>query len=210
MNRANSVDEVAQLILGIERRHPLRVAIDGRTASGKSTFAARLADALRPSGRPVISISIDGFHRPAAERQRRGRYSPEGYYHDARDLDAFKALVLEPLGPDGSLMFVTSSFDLANDCALEVRPEAASRDAILLVDGTFLQRRELRANFDFTIFIDTPEDVARQRGIARDSDRVGGTAEAEALYDRRYLPAFRLYELEARPQQNADLVVSLS
>jgi hypothetical protein len=57
--------------------------------------------AVQDKGRPVIRTSIDGFHRPKAERYARGRYSAEGYYYDARDLAAIKALLLAPLGPGG-------------------------------------------------------------------------------------------------------------
>ncbi len=60
----------------------LRVAVDGRTASGKTTLADELGVAVEAAGRPVVRTSIDGFHRPRAERHARGRYSAEGYYHD--------------------------------------------------------------------------------------------------------------------------------
>jgi uridine kinase len=35
---------------------------------------------MRSNGCPVIRTSIDGFHRPKAERYLRGRHSAEGYY----------------------------------------------------------------------------------------------------------------------------------
>jgi uridine kinase len=199
--------EVGQRIAAIRLPHPVRVAIDGNTASGKSTFTALLADALRGSGRQIICATIDGFHRPCAERYRRGRISPEGYYDDARDLGAVKDLLLNPLGPDGSLVFVRESFDLVEDRPVQNEPERASADAILLFDGTFLQRPELRDCFDFRVFLDVPESVAKSRGVARDTPVIGTRAQAQSLYDLRYLPAFRLYEREAAPRENADMVI---
>jgi uridine kinase len=187
--------------------HPVRVAIDGNTASGKSTFSALLADALRGSGRQIICASIDGFHRPSAQRYRRGRFSPEGYYDDARDLRAVRDLLLDPLGPDGSRVFVRGSFDLVEDRPVQNEPERADGDAILLFDGTFLQRSELRDRFDFRVFLDVPESVAKSRGIARDTPIIGTRAQAQSLYDLRYLPAFRRYEREARPREHADIVI---
>jgi uridine kinase len=70
-----------------------RIAVDGPDAAGKTTFAGGLADALARDGRECTRLTIDDFLRPAAERYRRGDLSPEGYYEDAFDLDAFAAAV---------------------------------------------------------------------------------------------------------------------
>lgn len=187
---------------------PIRVAIDGRTASGKTTLANELAASLRARSQEVIRTSIDGFHRPKAERYARGRYSAEGYYYDARDLAAINALLLAPLGPGGDLWYRTASFDLQNDCPVEQNPQLASARAILIVDGTFLQRPELRDGWDLTIFVETSECVAEQRGIHRDVDHLRGMEAAQRLYADRYRPAFDLYERLCEPASSADFIFS--
>jgi pantothenate kinase-related protein Tda10 len=63
-DRAETVGTLAGLIVALWRSRPVRVAIDGRTASGKTTLADELAAAVGQAGRPVIRTSIDGFHRP--------------------------------------------------------------------------------------------------------------------------------------------------
>nr|WP_315838576.1 uridylate kinase [Bradyrhizobium prioritasuperba] len=186
---------------------PIRVAIDGRTAAGKTTLADELAVAISRSGREVIRTSIDGFHRPKAERYARGRTSAEGYYHDARDLKAIIALLLAPLGPGGDRHYRTASFDLENDCPIAQDALSASADAILIVDGTFLQRPELRDGFDLTIFVETSERTSEQRGVNRDADRLGGMAAAGQLYANRYKPAFVLYEQLCKPADRADVIL---
>lgn len=80
VSRSDVLDQVAQGIKGLRLGHPIRIAIDGRTASGKTTLADELAALLQGQGRSVIRTSIDGFHRPRAERYARGRHSAEGYY----------------------------------------------------------------------------------------------------------------------------------
>jgi uridine kinase len=84
----------------IERRgeHPLRVAVDGITASGKTTLADELAAALTQRGIPVIRIRMDDFHHRRAHRYRQGKDSARGYYEDAYDFDALWQRVLTPLG----------------------------------------------------------------------------------------------------------------
>src|ERR671937_1286035 len=72
------IGDLANRIEPVRRPNPVRVAIDGVDAAGKTTLADELAPVLRRRGREVVRASIDGFHRPRAERYRRGELSPEG------------------------------------------------------------------------------------------------------------------------------------
>lgn len=206
VGRRTCLDELADRLDGVSVPHPLRVAVDGRTASGKTTLADELAACLESRGRSVIRTSVDSFHRSRAERYQRGRLSAEGYYRDARDLDAIQTLLLEPLGPEGDFLYATASFDLAADRSLQPSFRMAEPQDILIVDGTFLQRRELASYWDYVIFVKVPEDVARDRGIRRDAAGLGGVGAASEIYDRRYCPAFAFYETECFPQARARAV----
>lgn len=204
--RATLLNDLAVMIASVESARPIRVAIDGRTASGKTTLANELADCLKAKGRDVIRTSIDGFHRPRAERYARGRHSAEGYYYDARDLPAINVLLLSPLGPGGDRWYRTASFDLDNDRPVEQDPQIAAVDAILIVDGTFLQRPELRHGWDLAVFVETSEHVSEQRGIDRDAGHLGGAKAARQLYADRYRPAFDLYQRLCAPASAADAI----
>jgi uridine kinase len=204
--RARVLESLAARIAGLSLARPVRIAIDGRTASGKTTVSDELADCLRQSGRTVIRSSIDGFHRPKAERYARGRHSAQGYY-DSRDLSAVMTLLLEPLGPGGNRRYRTASFDLEQDRPIEQEPLTAPADAILIVDGTFLQRGELRDGWDLTIFVQTSDDIAARRGIGRDVALLGGREAARRLYAERYGPAGDLYERLCAPASIADAVL---
>jgi uridine kinase len=206
VTRARVIDELAASIASVSLGWPVRVAIDGRTGSGKTTLADELAALLMARARPVIRTSIDGFHRPKVERYARGRASPEGYYYDARDLDAVVRLLLAPLGPGGDRHYRTASFDLENDRPIDQDASVADADAILIVDGTFLQRPELAGGFDVTIYVATADDIATARGIRRDAERLGGAAAATELYAARYRPAVSLYERLCAPESHADAV----
>ncbi len=98
IGREATIGQLAQLILALEDR--ARSGRDRRSHSLRpTTFANELAAVVAHRNREVIGTSVDGFHRPKSKRYVRGRYSPEGYYFDARDLDAIRALLLNPLGP---------------------------------------------------------------------------------------------------------------
>ena len=54
--RSQVTDQLAELIVAIERPHPVRVAIDGRSGAGKSTLGDELAALIRRRGRPAIQL----------------------------------------------------------------------------------------------------------------------------------------------------------
>lgn len=208
MTRALVLADLAARIVRLPSAHPLRIAIDGRLAAGKTMLADELAACIVRAGRPAIRTSIDGFHRPKVERYARGRNSPEGYYYDSRDLAAVMNLLLAPLGPGGDRRYRTESFDLEHDRPIHREATLAPPDAILIVDGTFLQRPELHAGWDLTIFVQTAGDIALARGIARDAGLLGGADAARRLYAERYRPAFDLYRRLCDPENAADAVLN--
>lgn len=204
--RTRAVRELAEYILSKASDTPVRVAIDGRGAAGKTTLSAELADALASSGRQVIRASVDDFHRPRAERYRLGRMSAEGYYRDARDLPALVERLLAPLGPGGDRLIRTASLDLAADEPVDAEPRRADDDAVLLVEGTFLQRPELVAHWDAAVYVRVAAEECLRRALVRDRGLLGGEEGTRAMYAARYQPAWEMYEDEAAPEERADVV----
>jgi uridine kinase len=125
----------------------------------------------------AVRISIDDFPRPAAERHARGE-GPETYY--------------------------TDTFDYA---ALRSALERVRGDEVAIVDGVFLLRPELADLWSLTIFLVVDREVALERAIARDADRMGGVEAARARYASRYVPGETLYLEAVDPTSRADVVV---
>jgi uridine kinase len=201
------LEKLADLIVAVRRPHPLRVAVDGMAAAGKTSFADELAGRLQGRGRPVIRASVDGFHRPRAERYRRGQNSPQGYYHDAFDYAALRAGLLLPLGPNGNRRYRVASFDYRVDRPIHPVPRRAPRDAVLLCDGIFLLRPELSDCWEYRIFLHVDDQVAVGRASQRDQELFGTAEAVRARYWTRYVPAQQIYLKTARPLQQADVVI---
>jgi uridine kinase len=91
LTRAEALERVAALIASLDE--PARIAIDGPDAAGKTTLADELAALLAAE-----RLSADDFLRPAEERHRRGRESPEGYYEDSFDHPRLRGAVLAAQG----------------------------------------------------------------------------------------------------------------
>jgi uridine kinase len=205
--RRHVLQRLADLVASVRRPHPVRVAIDGPDAAGKTTLADELSPFLEQRGTPVIRASIDDFHRPRVERYRRGRESPEGYYHDSFDHDALCAELLRPLGPGGSRRYRTAAFDLERDAPRASEVHAASDDAVLLFDGVFLLRPELDDCWDVRIYVDVGFGEILRRAATRDEQRFGSREEVRRRYERRYLRAQLLYLRAVDPRRRADVVV---
>jgi uridine kinase len=205
--RARVLSRLVDLVLRVDRPHPVRVAIDGIDAAGTTTLADELAPLIERRGRPVIRASVDGLHRPRAERYRRGADSPEGYYQDAFDYPALRAALLDPLGRGGNRRYRTVTFDFRRDVPVHAPVRIAPRNVVLLVDGVFLLRPELADAWDVRIFVEVPFDEALRRACQRDTVLFGTPSAVQERYLRRYFPAQRTYLETVRPREGADAAV---
>jgi len=207
LSYAALVETVSTYLSNLQTGGPLRVAVDGRTACGKSTFARSLEARLQTNGCHFLHTTIDGFHNPKVVRYARGRHSAEGYYRDARDLAAIRRELLDPLGSGGSRLIRMETFDLASDRLVDRPAVCVPEDTILIVDGTFLARPELSNSWDVHIFLRTRRETSRARGMARDIAAGGDPDQVRVIYDQRYLPAFDLYLSEADPEARSDILI---
>jgi uridine kinase len=186
------------------------IAVDGLEGAGKATFADGLAEVFAEAGAAVFRASMEGFHRPRAERYARGRRSAEGRYRDSFDVATFRRVLIDPFR-DGAQTgattgFQLAAFDVARDAPVEAQWVTAPRDAVLIVDGVFLHRPELRDLWDWSLWLDVPEEVAAARLAIRDGLDPDPSSAAGAL--RR--EAHDLYVREAQPQLAASAIVDNS
>jgi uridine kinase len=182
------------------------VGIDGVSGAGKTTFADDLAPVLAALGRPVVRASVDGWHHPRAVRHRRGRHDPEGFWLDSYDYARLRAELLDPFGPDGDHRYRPAIHDVDTDASLDEPLRPAPPDAVLVVDGIFLQRAELAGCFELVVFLEAPFEATYARMAVRD----GGPSDLHDPANRRYLEAERRYLRECTPRERADVVVDVT
>jgi uridine kinase len=137
-------------------------ATDGRAGSaGTASFADDLASVFREAGHTAFRASIRDFHRSHAERAARGDESPESYYRDAFDYRTLRRVLIDPFRMAGSTGFQTSAFDDRRDAPTQSRWLTAPADAVLIIDGVFLNRPELRDLWNFSILLEDPNIPGR-------------------------------------------------
>lgn len=174
------VAQLARAIEGLRAAQPrVTVGIDGPDAAGKTDLADRLASEL---GDVAVRASVDDFQHVREVRTRRGELSPEGCYHDTFDYDAMHRSVVEPF-------------------------LAGAGQAVLVVDGVFLLRPELRDWWTLSVHLRVSAATTLERALARDVSLFGSREEVERRYTRRYLPAQAIYRAEADPEGRADILI---
>lgn len=191
------LDALTDELLALHPRGRIMVAIDGVDGAGKTRFADDWAPVLRGRGTAVVRASIDGFHQPRAARYARGRESAEGYYRDSFDLEALRGRLVEPFR-SGEEELATAVFDHASDAAVDERESGIPRDAVLLLDGVFLHRPELRKLWNWTIWLDVPPEVRDARLRDRDGEHSVAPRYTEGQY---------LYEKDANPRRAAAVII---
>lgn len=197
--RRDVVVSVADELLHNYSKGRVIIVVDGPTAAGKTTFADDLAVALRATKHAVFRASIDDFLKPSVERWRQGRDSPVGRYEDSYDYSVLRRVLVEPFKLSGSAGFVTAAFDEERDVPLEPKWQTGPPDAILIIDGSYLLRPELRGLWNASIWLDAGDSA--RGGRMADRGILAGTPRAE-----RYEGAFVLYE-KTRPRAVATITV---
>jgi uridine kinase len=179
----------------------MRVGVDGVSAAGKTTFADTLAGLIDA---PVVRASIDDFHFPRAIRYARGE-TAESYYEDTFDVRRFRTELLEPFARGQPIR--TRIFDHVHDLPIDEPSTTAPPSAVLLVDGVWLHKPELRDAFELTIWLEIDRRVALERAVERDRTWLD---DPETRYATRYFPAETRYLEEVRPRDLASIVIDVN
>ena len=206
VSRQQVLETVATYILKTPLPFVLRVAIDGVDGAGKTHFADELGPLLAKSGRAVIRASVDGFHHSKEVRYRLGRGSPEGYYRDSYDYEAFKKVLLNPLSPGGSGRYRTAVHDVNTEMPVSLQEQQAESGAILLLDGIFLHRPELQGYWDVSVWLEVPFSISVPRMAQRD----GNSPDPDAPEHRRYIGGQKLYFAQSTPQRHTTFIINNS
>jgi phosphoribulokinase len=179
------------------RPHPVMLAIAGDSASGKTTLANGLVQAIGPER--CTAVGVDDYHRyDRAERQDLPftPLHPDCNYVDIMEqhlqMLATGQPILKPVYDHASGTFT--------------RPQYVEPRQFVIVEGLLpLSTKLARACFDISVFLDPPEEIRRDWKVERDTSKRGYTVEQVlAELERREPDAAEFI----RPQRrHADIVV---
>lgn len=205
--RSRTLEHLAAAISEVRRpEHVVLVAVDGVDGAGKTVFANELAEVLKRRRIVVLRASVDGFHHSPSIRYQRGRRSPEGFFLDSHDYGALRRLLLEPLAGSGERRVVRRIYDVKAEEPVEAVRESVGDVQVLLFDGIFLHRPELRDLWDLSVFLEVDFEVSIPRGAGRGY----GDPDPNSPANRRYVEGQRLYLATCRPRERARTLLSIT
>lgn len=188
--------------------HTLIVGIDGLGGAGKSTLSESLYQLLREEHYNVVVLHIDDFIYPKAVRYDEQYAAWECYYDRQWRYDYLVEEIVKPIRQGNPLSKEIELYDKEYD-GYHLYQMDIPIGSIVIIEGVFLQRKELKGVFDAMIYIDVPEEIRWQRVLARDG-YIGDSHQIQEKYENRYFPAERYYLKTCVPKENADYVIEVS
>lgn len=165
---SQQLDDLACTVLARPCAGRRLVALAGAPASGKSTMADGLAEALGRAGATVQVVPMDGFHLDNRLLKARGLLARKGA-PETFDADGFVHLVGRL---KGEREVVYPLFDRPRDIAIAGAGHVDATCDVVVVEGNYLlfdadPWRDLAPLWDTSIRITPPMDVLRARLIER-------------------------------------------
>lgn len=171
MTTETDADTLAEHLLNRTDTGRIITAIAGAPGSGKSTLAERLVDRLNAAvpGQAAI-FPMDGYHFDDLLLVARGWRSRKGAPHTF-DVGGFAAM-LERLRANAEAEIAVPVFDREIEIARNAARVIPQDVRHVIVEGNYLFLdapgwRDLRDQFDISVFLDVPVSVLRERLMAR-------------------------------------------
>jgi pantothenate kinase len=145
------------------------VGIAGAPASGKSTLAEHLRDALIAQGETAIVVPMDGFHFDDVILNARGHRPRKGAPY-TYDVYGFEVLLKRIKACEPEIAIPV--FDRTQELSRAAADIVDDKTKFILVEGNYLLLKQkpwdrLKPLFDFTIFLSVPLAELEQRLIQR-------------------------------------------
>ena len=188
---AGRIREVAS-----ERSDPTLVALDGRSAAGKSNLAAAVAPLVG-----AVVIDGDDFYSGGTAETWDAMSAAEkaGHCIDWQRQHS----VLEKLARGEAASWRPYDWE-ADDGSLSERTVTCDPAPVVILDGAYSARPELAELFDLRVLVDAPVDLRRKRLLHREGESF------RLDWNRRWDDAEQWYFSEVMPRESFDLVVSVS
>lgn len=180
------------------------IGIDGLGGAGKSTLVNSLKLQLRNKNYNSYVLHIDDFIYPKCIRYNLSKEEWDCYYNVQWRYDYLVKEILAPIKNGEIIDKKIEIYNRENDEYFTQRVNLA-HGSVLILEGIFLQRKELKDYLNFVIYLDVAKEVRLNRVLARDG-YIGGVEDIKCKYEKRYFPAEERYISEYSPIETADFV----
>ncbi|MHB1021988.1 MAG: uridine kinase [Acidobacteriaceae bacterium] len=159
--------------LSLRMHRPILLGIAGCSGSGKTTLARELTRELNATFFQLDFYYRDLSHLPSEERARTN--------FDHPDILESELLAQHVAQLAAGRTIERPTYDFATHTRLPGVTQAVTPAEFVLIEGIFaLHYDSLRAHYDFSVYVEAPDDLCYQRRLARDIRERGRTPESVA------------------------------
>lgn len=202
MNNLKLIDNIINIY---DKNRVLIIGIDGLGGAGKSTISTEICDYLNQNGYDTKLLHIDDFIHDKSIRYDDNYTEWECYYNIQWRYDYLLNKIINPIKIHNEFNQDIELYDKENDTYI-LQNLKVSKGSILIIEGIFLQRKEINNIFDYIVYIDVPEDTRLNRVLIRDT-YIGNYQQILNKYNNRYFRAEHEYIKEYHPYENADYLI---
>lgn len=169
-----NIYDLIKKIVEKPKDRPFLIGIDGISGSGKTTTSKNIVKTLEQLGYCVHRISFDNFWS-STDDCRAKKFNPEkpivgGDYRWQKLRDE----ILMPLREKKPVNCIVNDEAVVVDnyCVVDVvsYDNSLADNDVIIVEGVFVVRDELRKYFDYSIFIKLPRKTSFDRVLEREGD----------------------------------------
>ena len=164
---------------------PYIIGINGIDCAGKTTLARDLSGRLKQSEINNEIFHIDDFNDPKVEKETYRAFASGNW--NENDFDRYYESIID--------------FQQARE-AVEI---AAAKNEILIVEGIFIFRPQLKITFNYRIYLEVNVSVALTRFEQR--RRLMGDDRPVGIFEDIWVRAHNKYVSEVNPRQISDLII---
>ena len=180
----------------------LLVAISGIDGSGKGYVTEKITTEINKQDSKAIAINIDPWLNPPEQRCS-AKNSGEYFYHHAFPFDDLFEQLIYPLQNQRAIYLkktLTGQFGIPFEQIYDFQDVD-----IILLEGIFLLRRTLRANYDLAFWIECSFETALARALQRNQENLSPQAIVDD-YNTIYFPAQRFHFMVDQPKSSVDAI----
>lgn len=188
-----SFEELSEKIKNLKPKHnQLVIGIDGGGGAGKTTFATKLASLL-----DATIIHLDDLYKSTKDRVNEKQNAAINIDFDWERIE--KEIFL-PIKNNSLISY--SHYDWNQDKITHTVD--VPQDKPIIIEGGYSLQPKFFSDYDFTIWIETPEELRLERAMVRDGEHM------RPQWENTWLPADKRYKDIHNIHQKVDLLVDKS